>query len=61
VKEANGILDLHVVTAAGKIGLKADIIRKQRLAYYSPIPIPNDFLFQVNGKEIDNKFKLKYK
>jgi hypothetical protein len=61
VQEVDGILDLHVMTLAGKLGLKADLSKKQRLAYYSPFPIPNEFLFQVNGKEIDNKYKLKYK
>jgi hypothetical protein len=61
VSEANDILDLHVMTASGKLGLKADLSNKQRLAYYSPFPIPSEFLFQVNGREVDKKFKLKYK
>jgi hypothetical protein len=61
VQEADGILDLQVMTPAGKLGLKGDLSKKQRLAYYNPFNMPSEFLFQVNGKEIDKEFKFKYK
>jgi hypothetical protein len=58
---ANGIIDVSVQTQAGKLGLKADLNKKQRLAYYNPFRMPEDFLFQVDGKEIDKKFKYIYR
>lgn len=57
----NGIIDVAVQTQAGKLGLKADLNKKQRLAYYNPFRMPEDFLFQVDGKEIDKKFKYIYR
>lgn len=61
VSQKDGIIDLSVQTSSGKLGLKANLDRKQRLAYYNPFPMPGDFLFQVNGMEVDKKYKYIYK
>lgn len=59
--ETNGIIDLAIATKQGKLGLKADLIKKERLSYYSPSPMPTDFLLQVNGREIGKPIIAKYK
>lgn len=60
VSEKNGIADISVLTASGKLGVKSDLIKKQRLAYYLPTPIPKDFLFNVDGKELGTPIMKKY-
>ena len=51
VLEKDGIADISVTTDEGKLGVKADIIQKKRLAYYNPVAVPADFLFMIDGKE----------
>jgi hypothetical protein len=60
VKEENGTIDIAVQTKAGKLGVKADLVKKKRLAYYYPVPMPKDYLFMVNGKEIGLPIMKKY-
>ena len=60
VSEQNGIVDISVITPSGKLGLKADIINKKRLEYYNPSPLPNGFLFNVDGVEIGKPILDKY-
>jgi hypothetical protein len=60
VREKNGIVDVSVSTPSGKLGVKADIVAKKRLAYYNPSPLPGDFLFRVDGIEIGKPILEKY-
>ncbi len=57
----DGIVEVAVMTAEGKLGLKADLPNKKRLAYYNPSPMPANFLFQVDGVEIGKPIMEKYK
>jgi len=52
VSEKNGVIAVSVLTASGKLGVQADVINKKRLNYYNPMPLPDNFLFNVDGKEI---------
>lgn len=61
VNENNGIVDISVETQSGKLGLKTDIANRKRLDYYNPVPLPNDFLFNVDGVEIGRPVMEKYK
>jgi hypothetical protein len=61
VTDNNGVVDIAVEITAGKLGLKADLVAGERLEYYRPVPLPNDFLFQVNGKEIGRPIMDRYK
>lgn len=61
INNTNGIVDITVNTTAGKLGVKADLINKKRLAYYNPMVLPKDFLFNVDGKEIGIPVLEKYK
>ncbi len=61
VNESNGLVDVSVTTAAGKLGVKGDLKNKKRLEYYNPVPLPKDFLFNVDGKEIGKPVMEKYK
>lgn len=61
VNENNGIVDISVETQSGKLGLKTDIVNRKRLDYYNPVPLPNDFLFNVDGVEIGKPVMEKYK
>ncbi len=58
--EENGITDISVLTASGKLGVKADLTKKQRLDYYLPTPLPKDFLFNADGKELGKPIMEKY-
>ena len=60
VKEENGTIDIALQTKARKLGLKADLVKKKRLAYYYPVSMPKDYLFMVNGKEIGLPIMKKY-
>ncbi|MDE3254176.1 MAG: hypothetical protein KGO92_15345, partial [Bacteroidota bacterium] len=60
VSADKGLMDISVMTAAGKLGVKADLTRKKRLEYYYPVPMPAHFLFNVNGKEIGLPIMEKY-
>jgi hypothetical protein len=61
INEANGQMDISVMTTAGKLGVKADLLNKKRLEYYNPIPLPKEFLFNVDGLEIGRSIMEKYK
>ena len=61
VDEKNGVLDLSVSTPAGKLGLKTDLKNKKRLEYYNPTPLPEGYLFNVDGVEIGKPILEKYK
>jgi hypothetical protein len=61
VHEKEGIVDVSVSTPSGKLGVKADIINKKRLEYYNPLPLPDNFLFSVDGVEIGRPIMEKYK
>ncbi len=56
-----GIADISVTTPTGKLGVKADITGKKRLAYYNPVPLPQSFLFNVDGEEIGIPLLGKYR
>jgi hypothetical protein len=60
VHEKDGIVDISVTTPAGKLGVKADILNKKRLEYYNPVPLPADFLFNVDGVEVGKPIMSKY-
>jgi hypothetical protein len=60
VHEKDGIVDVSVSTPSGKLGVKADIINKKRLEYYNPLPLPDDFLFNVDGMELGKPIMSKY-
>jgi hypothetical protein len=59
--EQNGIVDISVNTALGKLGVRADIANKKRLAYYNPAPLPEHYLFSADGVEIGEPIMKKYK
>jgi hypothetical protein len=61
VNEKDGMVDISVTTPAGKLGVKADLVHKKRLNYYNPVPLPMNFLFNVDGKEIGKPIMEKYK
>ena len=61
VSNSNGIVEAKVTTSAGVLGVKADLNNKMRLEYYHPMPLPTDFLFQIDGKEIGKTLLDKYK
>lgn len=60
LKEENGQIDLAVMTKAGKLGLRADLPNKKRLAYYNPQPLPQEFLLNIDGVEIGKPILKKY-
>ena len=43
INHTNGIIDISVTTATGKLGVQADLTNKKRLAYYNPLALPKDF------------------
>jgi hypothetical protein len=57
----NGMAEISVNTASGKLGVKADLFNKKRVAYYNPLQVPEGFLFTVNGTEIGKPVMAKYK
>ncbi len=61
INEKDGIIELLVTTSAGMLGVKADLLNKKRLNYYNPIPMPTDYLFNVDGVEIGKPIMEKYK
>ena len=61
INNTNGIIDITVNTTAGKLGVKADLNNKKRLAYYNPMALPKEYLFNVDGKEIGTPIMAKYK
>ena len=60
LNEKDGIIDISVLTISGKLGIKADMANKKRLIYYNPKPLPQDFLFNVDGIEIGKPIICKY-
>lgn len=61
VSDKDGITDITVVTPSGKLGVKADLANKKRLSYENPKPLPQDYLFNVDGVEIGKPIMEKYK
>lgn len=61
VTEANGVIDVSVLTTSGKLGLKADIKKKLRLDYYNPTPLNRNLLFSVDGVDMGKKIMGKYR
>jgi hypothetical protein len=61
VDQKDGILDISVQTPLGRLGVQTDLVAKKRLNYYNPSPLPDDFLFQVDGIEIGKPVMEKYK
>jgi hypothetical protein len=59
--EKDGIVDVSVSTPSGKLGIKAAVATKKRLTYYNPNPLPQNFLFNVDGVEIGKPIVGKYK
>jgi hypothetical protein len=59
-KEEKGIIYIAVQEAQGKLEIKANPVRKKVLKYYYPLPLPKDFLFTVDGKEIGKPILIKY-
>jgi hypothetical protein len=60
IQTDNNSLAISVKTPSGKLGVRADLLNKKRLEYYNPVPLPNDFLFSINGTEIGKPVMLKY-
>lgn len=52
--EENGIADISVLTPSGKLGVKADLNKKQRLEYYLPVPLPKIFFLMQMEKNLAN-------
>jgi len=61
VSDKDGIIEISVKTSSGKLGVKADLNNKLRLEYYNPVPLPENFLFNVSGIEIGKPIMEKYK
>ncbi|MEI6275592.1 MAG: hypothetical protein WCP08_06365 [Prolixibacteraceae bacterium] len=61
VDEKGDTIEITVKTPSGKLGVKADLNNKKRLDYYNPTPLPDNFLFNVNGVEIGKPILEKYK
>ena len=61
VNVQNDVIEIAVMTAAGKLGVKADMPNKKRLTYYNPSPLPTNFLYNVDGVEIGKPIMEKYK
>jgi hypothetical protein len=60
VSDKNGIVDVLVLTSSGKLGIKADILNKKRLTWSNPTPLPDNFLFNVDGLEMGKPIIEKY-
>jgi hypothetical protein len=60
VNDDKGVMDISVITPSGKLGVKADLVTKKRIAYYNPTPLPANFLFNVDGVEIGKPIMQKY-
>jgi hypothetical protein len=56
----DGIIDVSVKTIAGKLGVKADPGSRRRLDHYHPKPLPENYLFLVDGVEIGKPIMDKY-
>lgn len=61
INEKDGSIDISVRTSSGKLGVKADLINWKRLDYYLPVPLPDNFHFNVDGMEIGRPILKKYK
>lgn len=57
----NDIVDVSVITSSGKLGVKANLKKKQRLDYYNPSPLNRNILFNIDGVDIGKKIMGKYK
>ena len=61
INNVNDVLDVFVTTPTGKLGVKANLKKKARLDYYSPIPLNRNLLFNIDGVDIGKKIMGKYK
>ncbi len=61
VDQKEGILDISVQTPLGMLGVQTDLVAKKRVNYYNPSPLPDNFLFNVDGIEIGKPVMEKYK
>jgi hypothetical protein len=61
VSDKAGITAITVVTPSGKLGVKADLANKKRMVYENPKPLPQEYLFNVDGVEIGKPIMEKYK
>jgi hypothetical protein len=61
VSDEKGIMDISVMTPSGKLGIRSNLTNKKRLDYYNPQPLPNGFLFDVDGVELGRQIMEKYK
>ena len=61
VKEKDGEIEIIVKTPFGNLGVKANLNNKLRLEYYNPVPLPKNYLFNLNGVEIGKPIMEKYK
>ena len=61
VTNKDAIVEIIVKTPSGNLGIKADLANKKRLDYYNPAPLPENFLFNVDGVEIGKPIMEKYK
>ncbi len=59
--ESKGIIDVSVITSAGKLGVKANLNLKKRLDYYNPSPLPKDFLYNIDGLDVGKQIMQKYR
>ncbi len=57
----NGQLDISVTTPSGKLGVKANLLNMKRLEYYNPVPMPKEFLLNIDGLEIGKPIMEKYR
>lgn len=55
------IVEIIVKTPSGNLGIKADLANKKRMDYHNPVPLPENFLFNVDGVEIGKPIMDKYK
>lgn len=60
VQAGNGLVDISVLSSIGKIGVKGNLGKNEAVEYYHPVPLPKDFLFQVDGAEIGKPVMNKY-
>lgn len=61
IQETNGITEISVLTASGKLGVQADLVNKKRVSYINPSVLPQDFLFMVDGVELGKPIMAKYR
>lgn len=61
VNYKDDVIEVVVNTPSGNLGVKANLANKERLSYENPKPLPQDYLFNVDGVEIGKPIMEKYK